>query len=168
MTGLSIPASESHRAQPMHSHAQSGLLIGQRGAPHEREANEVADRVMKMYAPEASLQSIAGNDTYISTVAAPVADSVQMSSMESEEDFVQMAPRGQSWISGSGSDEEETPIQQKTKPNKDADLMASDVLSQQIRQSKGGGASLDSEVAADLGQKMGADFSQICGHFRIK
>ena len=164
MTGLSIPASESHRAQPMHSHAQSGLLIGQRGAPHEREANEVADRVMKMYAPEASLQSIAGNDTYISTVAAPVADSVQMSSMESEEDFVQMAPEGQSWISGSGNDEEETPIQQKTKPNKDADLMASDVLSQQIRQSKGGGASLDSEVAADLGQKMGADFSQVKVH----
>jgi hypothetical protein len=146
---------------------QPALKVGKPGDKFEQEAESVANQVMMMPANSQP------------AMMSPLSDGVQMQ-VEEEEEEIQMMPIS-STISMVSRQEEEEEVQLSTEEEEKVQLsseeeeeqiqlfgegggsISSDVSSQ-IIQSKGSGQNLPSPIQAEMGQKIGADFSTVKIH----
>lgn len=120
------------------SPVQTKLQIGKPGDKYEREADVVANRVVKM------------SDT----------DTMQIQPVEEEEETLQTKIRMQP------KEEEEENIQMKPAIQKFANgkQYVPDSISQKLNSTKGFGETLPNKVGAEMGSKIGADFSGVRIH----
>lgn len=146
---------------------QPALKLGKPGDKFEQEAESVANQVMMMPANSQP------------AMMSPLSDGIQMQ-VEEEEDELQMMPIS-STISMVSRQEEEEEVHLSTEEEEQVQLsseeeeeqiqlfgegggtVSSDVSSQ-IIQSKGSGQNLPSPIQAEMGQKIGADFSTVKIH----
>jgi hypothetical protein len=146
---------------------QPALKVGKPGDRFEQEAESVANQVMMMPANSQP------------AMMSPLSDGIQMQ-VEEEEEELQMMPIS-STISMVSKQEEEEEVQLSTEEEEQVQLyseeeeeqiqlfgegggtVSSDVSSQ-IIQSKGSGQNLPSPIQAEMGQKIGADFSSVKIH----
>ncbi|MCR9082940.1 MAG: DUF4157 domain-containing protein, partial [Cyclobacteriaceae bacterium] len=146
---------------------QPALKVGKPGDRFEQEAESVANQVMMMPANSQP------------AMMSPLSDGIQMQ-VEEEEEEIQMMPI-YSTISMVSRQEEEEEVQLSTDEEEEVQLsseeeeeqiqlfgegggtVSSDV-SGQIIQSKGSGQNLPSPIQAEMGQKIGADFSSVKIH----
>lgn len=151
---------------------QPSLKIGRPGDKYEHEAESVANHVTMNPAgnsPALSMNPLSQDDSTFRMQAekeeeaiqmAPLSTSIsmlQLSSMEEEEDTIQLSPDFSKTIQ---RQEEEESIQLSP----DGTPSASPQISSQITQSKGSGQSLPAPVQGEMGQKIGADFSGVNIH----
>lgn len=152
---------------------QPSLKIGRPGDKYEQEAESVANQVTMSPAqssPALAMSSMsAAADSFQMQAEeeeetiqmAPFSDGIsmlQLSSMEEEEETVQLSPDLSRKIQR--KEEEEEAIQLSP----DGSPAASPQIASQITQSKGSGQSLTAPVQAEMGQKIGADFSGVNIH----
>lgn len=116
---------------------QPALEIGQPNDKYEREADWVADAVMRMPDPEEEEQFM--------NASTP---SIQMKCKSCEGEKLQMTPNDQSKTNGEN--------------------IAGPALTNQLQLFKGNGSGLPSTTQAELGSKMGADFSGVKVHTNSK
>ena len=146
---------------------QPALKVGKPGDKFEQEAESVANQVMMMPANSQT------------AMMSPLSDGIQMQ-VEEEEEELQMMPIS-STISMVSRQEEEEEVKLSTEEEEEVQLsseeeeeqiqlfgegggtVSSDVSSQ-IIQSKGSGQNLPSPIQAEMGQKIGADFSTVKIH----
>ncbi|WP_051260814.1 eCIS core domain-containing protein [Algoriphagus marincola] len=135
---------------------QPALKVGKPGDRFEQEAESVANQVMMMPANSQP------------AMMSPLSNGIQMQ-VEEEEEEIQMMPIS-STISMVSRQEEEEEVQLSTDEEEQVQLfgegggtVSSDV-SGQIIQSKGSGQNLPSPIQAEMGQKIGADFSTVKIH----
>ncbi|PZX49867.1 eCIS core domain-containing protein [Algoriphagus chordae] len=152
---------------------QPSLKIGRPGDKYEQEADSVANHVVMSpsnaapalaMSPASSSESAFQMQTEeeeetLQMMPFPESSSIlQLSSMEEEEETVQLSPDLSQTIQR--QEEEEEAIQLSA----DGAPTASPQISTQISQSKGSGQSLPAPVLAEMGQKIGADFSGVNIH----
>jgi hypothetical protein len=151
---------------------QPSLKIGRPGDKYEQEAESVANHVVMSPsnaapalamspAPAAEvafqMQSVEEEETVQMMPFSESTPLLQLSAME-EEETVQLSPDFSKTIQRQ-VDEEET-----VQLSPDGSPAASPQISSQISQSKGSGQSLPAPVQAEMGQKIGADFSGVSIH----
>jgi phage-related protein len=151
---------------------QPSLKIGRPGDKYEQEAESVANHVVM--APSNAAPALAMSPAPASEAAfqmkveeeeetlqmMPFAEStslLQLSSME-EEESIQLSPDFSKTIQR--QEEEEESIQLSA----DGTATTSPDISSQITQSKGSGQALPAPVQAEMGSKIGADFSGVSIH----
>ena len=151
---------------------QPSLKIGRPGDKYEQEAESVANHVVM--APSNAAPALAMSPAPASEAAfqmkveeeeetlqmMPFAEStslLQLSSME-EEESIQLSPDFSKTIQR--QEEEEESIQLSA----DGTAITSPDISSQITQSKGSGQALPAPVQAEMGSKIGADFSGVSIH----
>ncbi len=128
---------------------QARLTVGPVGDHYEREADNVADQVMKMPAPQAtprpaSVQRSIGEDAQAvqtKPLTATITPLVQRAAPEEEEEGVQAKPQ---------------------EPG--AGFEAGRAVEGQLRTLKGGGSPLSTDVRAYMEPRFGADFSAVRVH----
>ncbi|RAI84845.1 eCIS core domain-containing protein [Algoriphagus yeomjeoni] len=152
---------------------QPSLKIGRPGDKYEQEAESVANHVVM--SPSNAAPALAMSPAPTSEAAfqmkaeeeeetlqmMPFAESttfLQLSSMEEEEETVQLSSDFSKTIQR--QEEEEETIQLSS----DGTPTASPQISSQITQSKGSGQALPAPVQAEMGSKIGADFSGVSIH----
>lgn len=122
---------------------QPKLTIGQPNDSFEQEADQVADAVMTMPGPASPL--------------------IQRKCEACEEEELQMKPLAASMapMIQKQEEEEEEALQMKGSGNAGS---TSTALQSSLRQSKGGGQSMDTVTQSFMGDRMGADFSNVKIH----
>ena len=115
---------------------QPQLEVGKEDDEHEREANHVADKVMKMSVPDEEKKK-----------------------MKESSSKVQMMPDSKTGTM------QESPVKIRMQADSSTGgMMASQNVEQGINNSKGGGQSLSSDLQNELGNKMNADFNDVKVH----
>ncbi|MEB2782575.1 DUF4157 domain-containing protein [Algoriphagus sp. C2-6-M1] len=152
---------------------QPSLKIGRPGDKYEQEAESVANHVVMSpsnSAPAMAMSPAPSSEATFQMQAEEEEETLQMmpfsesnsflqlSSMEEEEDAVQLSPDFSKTIQR--QEEEEESIQLSP----DGSPATSPQVSSQITQSKGSGQALPAPVQAEMGQKIGADFSGVSIH----
>ncbi|WP_425636490.1 eCIS core domain-containing protein [Algoriphagus yeomjeoni] len=152
---------------------QPSLKIGRPGDKYEQEAESVANHVVM--APSNAAPALAMSPSPTSEAAfqmkaeeeeetlqmMPYTESssiLQLSSMEEEEDTVQLCPDFSKTIQRQNEEEESIQLSPDGTPT------VSPKVSSQITQSKGSGQALPAPVQAEMGSKIGADFSGVSIH----
>lgn len=144
----------------------SRFQIGQRDDAFEQEANHTANQVSMMSAAPSAVLPMSGHAPSLSppNVSPYDGSSIQMSGVETEEETISMGPDAGSSLNWSGDDANDSTVQRKVNSIGNSENFATPETTNRIKQSKGQGTSLDKQASAELGQKMGADFSQISVH----
>lgn len=134
---------------------QPALKVGKPNDKYEVEAESVADQVMmKPSTPATPLMSASPGGLQMNPAEdeelqmAPLSAGISMIRLSSEEEEVKL------------SKEEEETVQLTGEPPR----AVSPKLSTQIQQSSGSGAALPTPVQQDMGNKIGADFSEVKVH----
>jgi hypothetical protein len=163
-------AHQQHAQTPT---VQTQMEIGESDDAYEKEADAMADKVMQ--SPKADLQMMGNEDEG--------EESIQMMGNEEEDESIQMMGNEEEEEKGSpiqpklqlastqGGDsgdeeEDETRLQKKPAIQRSGEGVshASPALTNQINSTKGNGQSLPNNTQKELGNKMGADFSNVNIH----
>ncbi|SFA75432.1 eCIS core domain-containing protein [Algoriphagus aquimarinus] len=152
---------------------QPSLKIGPPGDKYEQEAESVANHVVMSPSNAATAMAMSPASSSESTFQMqaeeeeetlqmmPFTESnaiLQLSAMEEEEETIQLSPDSSETIQRQEEEEETIQLSPDGAPT------ASPQISSQITQSKGSGQSLPAPVQAEMGQKIGADFSGVNVH----
>ncbi|MEB2783087.1 eCIS core domain-containing protein [Algoriphagus persicinus] len=151
---------------------QPSLKIGRPGDKYEQEAESVANQVtmspagtspslamspMSQDADSFQMQAEEEETVQMTPLSSGIS-MLQLSSMEEEEDAVQLSPDFSKTIQRQEEEEESIQLSPHGSP------ATSPQVSSQITQSKGSGQALPAPVQAEMGQKIGADFSGVSIH----
>jgi len=152
---------------------QPSLKIGQPGDKYEKEAESVANHVVMSPSNAAPAFAMSPSSVSVATLQMQAEEEeetlqmmplpennslFQLNCMQEQEDTVQLSPDFSKTIQR--QEEEKGAIQLSP----DGAPTASPQVSSQISQSKGSGKSLPTPVQAEMGQKIGADFSRVNIH----
>ncbi len=142
---------------------QTKLEIGKPNDKYEQEADAVADQVVS---GGNAVQMKDEKKPGMQMMAEEEEGKMQMMPEEEEKSKLQMMPEEEEGKMQMMPEEEEGKMQMKPAVQRSADgtMHASADVSQRIQGSKGGGQSLPRDVQSELGQKMGADFSNVKVH----
>ncbi|MBC7865174.1 MAG: DUF4157 domain-containing protein, partial [Bacteroidia bacterium] len=122
---------------------QPALEIGKEEDEHEQEANHVADKVMRLKDEDEKIQPMQDEEE----------DKVMCMTDEEEDSVMCM------------QDEEEEGVQiQKKTENPSSENIASQKVESGIKSNKGNGQSLPGNLQQEMGNKIGADFSDVKIH----
>lgn len=138
---------------------QTKLQIGQPNDRYEKEADAVADRVMTMpnsHNAISLLREEEGASIQLKCAQCEEEEKLQMQPLEEEEEEIQMQSIGE--------EEEEIQMKPVIQLKSNGARHASSELAQKIAGTKGGGKLLPKSVKAEMGNKIGADFSGVRIH----
>jgi hypothetical protein len=153
---------------------QTRLKVGKPGDKYEREADAMADRVMRMPAGEMTAQRQCAEcqeELQMKPAESRVSNHIRMQPLEEEEEMLQamiqrqpmeeeeelMMPKLQMQV----EEEEEEPLQMKSK---DGETNVTPALQNQLRSSKGKGSPLTQGTNHFMSNSFGADFSSVNIH----
>lgn len=144
----------------------ANLVIGRQNDPYEREADQIADRVMQMPEQDVQQQTEAGEEEEvlqsesISSGISPIAQRQEI--VEDEEIQKQTEPEEEEQIQAQQAEEEEDQIQPKE--NKGGGQQRTSHFSERLQSLRGGGKPLPESVRASFENRFGHDFSDVRTH----
>jgi hypothetical protein len=146
---------------------QASLKIGQPGDIYEKEADRVAEQVMRM--PDQAIQRQAEEEEEEKIQTKPLADQItplvqRQVVPEEEEEPVQAKLRDDSLLQRQVEEEEEEPIQAALMENRQLQRQEEEDIESRIQSMKGGGQPLPETTRAFFEPRFGADFSQVRVH----
>jgi hypothetical protein len=146
-----IPRENDEHSQML---IQPSLEIGREDDEHEKEADHVADKVMKMSDPEEEKKKMPESKPLLQ----------KMSSSEPVAKMPESRPLLQKMGTPEKEEEEEPLSIQKKTDGSGNGMLASKNVEQGINSSKGSGQSLSPDLQDELGGKMNANFSGVKVH----
>ena len=135
---------------------QPKMKVGKPGDKYERQADAVANRVMRMSEGESiRMQPIEEEE-----------EMLQMQPIEEEEEELQMMCedcRNETMVQQQPVEEEEEMLQPKSSQQSQATI-ASQKIHSQINNSRGSGSSMDKQTLSFMGNRFGTDFNKVNIH----